>query len=117
MIPRGLPTPADVHAAYLQGAEAVLALVGELTVLILNLQARVAALEDQRGQNSRNSSKPPSSDGLQKPRPYLSVYRIVVFLTYRHTFPTELDPSLVGQNHGEFAAAPLGRAGTMVQGV
>ena len=69
MTPRGLPTPEDVHAAYLQGEEAILALVGELTVLILNLQTRVAALEDQQGKNSRNSSKPPSSDGLQKPRP------------------------------------------------
>ena len=68
MIPRGLPTPEDVHAAYLHGAEAVLALVRPLTALILNLQARVDALEDQLGKNSRNSSKPPSSDGLQKPR-------------------------------------------------
>ena len=70
MIPRGLPTPEDVHAAYLQGEEAVLALVGPLTALILNLQARVDALEDQLGKNSHNSSKPPSSDGLQKPRPH-----------------------------------------------
>ena len=68
MTPRGLPTPEDVHTAYVQGEEAVLALVGELTALILNLQARVEALEDQGGKNSRNSSKPPSSDGLQKPR-------------------------------------------------
>src|SRR4029450_7192898 len=68
MTPRGLPTPDDVHAAYLQGEEAVLALVGTLTALLLNLQTRVNALEDQRGKNSRNSSKPPSSDGLQKPR-------------------------------------------------
>ena len=68
MTPRGLPTPEDVHAAYLQGEEAVLALVGALTAIILNLQARVNALEDQLGKNSRNSSKPPSSDGLQKPR-------------------------------------------------
>src|SRR5215468_5988653 len=68
MTPQGLPTPADVHAAYVQGEEAVLALVGTLTALILNLQARVNALEAQLGKNSRNSSKPPSSDGLQKPR-------------------------------------------------
>jgi len=68
MIPRGLPTPDDVHAAYVQGEEAMLALVGKLTALILTLQARVEALEDHLGKNSRNSSKPPSSDGLQKPR-------------------------------------------------
>jgi len=68
MTPRGLPTPEDVHAAYLQGEEAVLALVEALTALLLNLQARMNALEDQLGKNSRTSSKPPSSDGLQKPR-------------------------------------------------
>jgi hypothetical protein len=66
MTPRGPPNPADVHAAYVQGEEAVLALVDALTVLILNLQARVEALEAQLGKNSR---KPPSSDGLQKLRP------------------------------------------------
>src|ERR1700675_530746 len=69
MTPRGLPNPADVHAAYLQGEDSVLALVGALTVLILNLQARVETRENQLGKNSHNSSKPPSSDGLQKPRP------------------------------------------------
>src|SRR5262245_25988792 len=69
MTPQGFPTPEDVRAAYVQGEEAVLALVGTLTALLLNLQARVNALEDQLGKNSRNSSKPPSSDGLQKPRP------------------------------------------------
>ena len=68
MTPQGLPTPEDVHAAYEQGEEAVLALVGALTALILDLQARVNAIEAQLGKNSRNSSKPPSSDGLQKPR-------------------------------------------------
>src|SRR5438067_4444248 len=69
MTPRGMPTPEDIHATYLRGEEAVRTLVGELTALILTLQARVEALEDQLGKNSRNSSKPPSSDGLQKPRP------------------------------------------------
>jgi transposase len=70
MTPQGLPTPEDIHATYLQGEEAVRALVGELIALILTLQARVEALEDHLGKNSRNSSKPPSSDGLQKPRPH-----------------------------------------------
>src|SRR6266853_5397850 len=68
MTPQGLPTPEEVHAAYEQGEEAVLALVGALTAIILDLQARVNAIEAQLGKNSRNSSKPPSSDGLQKPR-------------------------------------------------
>jgi transposase len=68
MTPQGLPTRDDVHAAYVQGEEAVLALVGILPARILNLQARVNALADHLGKNSRNSSKPPSSDGLQKPR-------------------------------------------------
>jgi transposase len=68
MTPQGLPTPEDVHAAYVQGEEAVLALVGALTASILDLQARVNAIEDHLGKNSRNSSKPPSSDGLRKPR-------------------------------------------------
>src|SRR2546428_13020299 len=70
MTPRGMPTPEDIHATYLRGEEAIRALVGELTALILNLQARVEALEDHLGKNSRTSSKPPSSDGLQKPRPH-----------------------------------------------
>jgi transposase len=68
MTPRDLPAPEDVHAAYVQGEAAVLALVERLTALIVNLQTRVNVIEDQLGKNSRNSSKPPSSDGLQKPR-------------------------------------------------
>ena len=60
---QGLPPPEEVHAASVQGEEAVLALVGALTALILDLQARVHAIEDHLGKYSRNSSKPPRSDG------------------------------------------------------
>ena len=56
MRPQGLPTPEDVHAAYVQGEEAVLTLVGTLTAIILDLQARVNAIEDQLRKNSRTSS-------------------------------------------------------------
>lgn len=40
-----------------------------LSARVEELTARVAELEAQLGQNSHNSSKPPSSDGLEKPAP------------------------------------------------
>ena len=43
--------------------------VGELTAQVRALQARVLELEARLAQNSRNSSKPPSSDGPSKPKP------------------------------------------------
>ncbi|TEU19321.1 MAG: hypothetical protein E3J21_04110 [Anaerolineales bacterium] len=61
-----LPSRDEIHEAYLQGEEAVVALFEET---IATLAARMQALEDQIAQNSRNSGKPPSSDGLKKPRP------------------------------------------------
>ena len=42
-------------------------LLGERDALIVELAGRVAELEARLGKNSRNSSKPPSSDGLAKP--------------------------------------------------
>lgn len=39
------------------------------SALIKELLARVEQLESQRSKNSRTSSKPPSSDGYQKPKP------------------------------------------------
>ena len=75
-----LPSRDEIHAACLQGEEGVVALIAQLvsvslTVLgqqqslIDQLLARMQVLEDQKAQNSRNSSKPLSSDGLQKPQP------------------------------------------------
>jgi transposase len=61
-----MPSREDIHQAYLQGEEAIVALFEQT---IAQLAARVAALEDQQAKNSRNSSKPPSSDGLKKPAP------------------------------------------------
>jgi transposase len=65
-----LPTPEQVRAVYQEGEEAVVALVNQLVQVITVLEARVQALADQLAKNSGNSSKPPSSDGLAKPRPH-----------------------------------------------
>lgn len=69
MKPSILPTREDIHIAYQQGEELVVVLVEELIQLIIQLEARVGALEDQLSKDSSNSSKPPSSDGLTKPGP------------------------------------------------
>lgn len=69
MRPLPLPSDDEVRAAYRQGDEAVIVLVGELRVAIRQLEMRVQALEEQVSKNSRNSSKPPSSDGLKRPVP------------------------------------------------
>jgi transposase len=61
-----LPSREEIHKAYQQGEEAIVALFEET---LSKLVDRIQALEDQIAQNSHNSSKPPSSDGLRKPRP------------------------------------------------
>jgi sRNA-binding protein len=93
MEPVRLPTEEEVRNAARQGEDAVVALVVDLVsnwigVLqqqeehlqkqleiaqaqqetIRRLEERVQALEDQLAKNSSNSGKPPSSDGLKKPR-------------------------------------------------
>lgn len=66
MEPFQLPSEEEINAAYDQGREAVVALFNRT---VGQLAARVQALEDRVSKNSRNSGKPPSSDGLAKPSP------------------------------------------------
>jgi hypothetical protein len=61
-----LPSDEEIGAAFDQGKEAVVALFHQA---VGQIAARVQALEDQVSKNSRNSGKPPSSDGLSKPAP------------------------------------------------
>ena len=64
-----LPSSDDVRTLYRQGEDTVVAVVAELAEVIRALEARVQVLEDQLAKHSGNSSKPPSSDGLKKPKP------------------------------------------------
>jgi transposase len=81
-----IPSREEIQKAYEEGEEATVALIIGLVTewvdvlgaqqevirqqqeSIEGLQERVQALEDQLAKNSQNSSKPPSSDGLKKPR-------------------------------------------------
>ena len=66
-------TREEIHIAYEQGEQAVVKLVVNWTLeqvaIVQTLEARIQVLEDQLSKNSRNSGKPPSSDGLSKPAP------------------------------------------------
>ena len=70
-------TVEEIRAIYDCGPEAVIALVQRLEAVIARqqeqiatLEARIKELEDRLATNSRNSSKPPSSDGPEvKPQP------------------------------------------------
>jgi transposase len=65
-----LPTEEEIRQAIRQGEETTVALVSSLLQVISLLAARVQSLEDQLAKNSRNSGKPPASDGLKKgPKP------------------------------------------------
>ena len=48
--------------------EILLARLQQLETLVQEQAATIQALQDQLAKNSRNSGKPPSSDGLKKPR-------------------------------------------------
>ena len=52
----------DIKEVYDQGLDSV-------CIVIESLETRLAAIESRLKMNSRNSSKPPSSDGVNKPKP------------------------------------------------
>jgi len=70
-----LPTEEEIRAAARQGEDAVVAMVGELLQVISLLAQRVQELEDRLSKNSSNSSKPPSSDGMNQTKRTRSLRR------------------------------------------
>lgn len=66
MEPMRLPNEKEINAVYEDGKEAVLKLFQDTFMV---LAERIQKLEDQLAKNSRNSGKPPSSDGFDKPAP------------------------------------------------
>jgi transposase len=78
-----MPTREEIHAAFEQGEAAVVELfigVGlQMEELAGQLEKQAAALRDLQARlekNSRNSSKPPSSDGYSKPQRTESLRRL-----------------------------------------
>lgn len=74
-----VPTLEEIHQGYDHGEQAVVAMVMQVAadfIVVVRqqqetigcLEERVRMLEDQLAQNSSNSGKPPSSDGLKKAR-------------------------------------------------
>jgi len=68
-----LPTRDEIHAAYIQGEEAVISLFGEfgqqvaaLAEVVSQQGEAIKELQGRLSKNSGNSSKPPSSDGYKK---------------------------------------------------
>ena len=69
-------TPEEALSIYHAGPDVVVKVLCQLSSQVELLQKQVAELQkevqklkDQLAKNSRNSSKPPSSDGFKKPSP------------------------------------------------
>lgn len=63
-----LPSVDEIRGIYRQGEEEVIQLIKILVAVIKDQAEVIQKLEDQLAKNSRNSGRPPSSDGLKKPR-------------------------------------------------
>ena len=61
-----MPSEKEIRAAYEQGVEAVILLFQQT---FFELSERLQQVEDRVSKNSGNSSKPPSTDGYEKPAP------------------------------------------------
>ena len=61
-----LPNEEEITTAYEEGKDAVMKLFEDTFGVLIE---RLQQLEDQLAKNSRNSGKPPSSDGYEKPAP------------------------------------------------
>lgn len=59
----------EIHTIYRQGEDAVVALIQSMNQTSILLAERVQILEDRLAKNSKNSGKPPSTDGYSKPAP------------------------------------------------
>ena len=62
-------TRQEALAIYHAGPEVVVQVLLEMDARIHALEQRIKQLEDRLATNSRNSSKPPSTDGFKKPKP------------------------------------------------
>lgn len=62
-------TRQEAEAIYDAGKETVVRVLMMMDARIHALEERVQSLENQQAKNSRNSSKPPASDGFKKPAP------------------------------------------------
>jgi len=62
-------TRPEAEAIYDAGKETVVHMLLMMDARIHALEEHVQSLENQLAKNSRNSSKPPSTDGFQKPSP------------------------------------------------
>lgn len=61
--------PTEIESLVSEGVDAVAAVIARLEARIDAQDAQIAELTARIGQNSRNSSKPPSSDGYGRPVP------------------------------------------------
>src|SRR6516162_10837127 len=75
-----MPTNEDIHTAFEQGEAAVMALFHEVATQVAELAQQLAkqgevlqALQARLAKTSRNSSKPPSSDGYGKAKRTVSL--------------------------------------------